>query len=187
MKTLNSLMTFSFSFLLITLYAISFTSCDKDDTPKPNEQELITTVKLTFTPSGGEPVSFTARDLDGDGGEPPVIADIQLADSTSYTLQVEFLDESDPLQTVDLTEEVSGESAEHLVCFSGTGSMAAPVASDQDSNGAPLGLVSGVSTGQAGTGTLQVSLKHEPDKQASDPCSTGETDAEVIFQVTIGG
>jgi hypothetical protein len=183
MKTLNSFLTF----MLITLYAVTFTACDKDDNPKPNEQELITTVKLTFTPAGGEPVSFAARDLDGDGGQPPVVEDIQLAAATSYTLQVEFLDESDPLQTEDLTEEVSGESAEHLVCFSATGSMAAPVASDQDSNGAPLGLVSAVSTDQAGAGTLQVSLKHEPDKQATDPCSTGETDAEVVFQVTIGG
>jgi hypothetical protein len=159
--------------------------CDRDDDDEPdNEQELITTVKLTFTPASGTPVTASARDLDGDGGNPPVIQPVNLKANTDYTLTVEFSDESkSPVENI--TEEVKTESDEHLVCFVVTGAMPAPAIQDKDGNNQNLGLTSKFKTGTAGSGTLRVTLKHLPTKTASNACSTGETDVEQTFNVTI--
>ncbi len=173
---------------LTTLFILStflFTACDKDDDGMDNEQELITTVQLTFTDGAGASLVFNVKDLDGDGGNPPVADEIKLKANTSYTLSVKFLDESDPSHTHDITEEVKEESDEHLVCFTSSGAMSAPVATDTDTNGKPLGLQNSLTTGSAGSGSLTVSLKHEPDKSAATPCSTGETDAEVTFPAVV--
>jgi hypothetical protein len=142
-------------------------------------------VKLTFTEVGGGSTEFTVKDLDGDGGDAPLADDITLKANTAYTIGVEFLDESEADHTHDITEEVQTESADHLVCFDATGAMTAPTIGDADGNGKPLGLESALATTAAGTGTLQVTLKHQPDKAASDPCSTGDTDVDVMFDVTV--
>ncbi len=170
--------------LLIPAILFTTTSCDKDDDDAPdNEQELITTIQLTFT-GGGNVITATAKDLDGDGGNPPVVQDIQLAANTDYALTVAFLDES-KTPAENLTEEVEEESNEHLVCLVGSGAIPSPAVQDTDDNGKPLGLASTLKTGAAGNGTLKVSLKHEPDKNNANPCNTGETDAEQIFNVIV--
>ena len=62
---------------------------------------------------------------------------------------------------------------------------------DTDSNNRPVGLASRVTTGAAGSGTLTITLLHEPDKAASgvadgDPSNAGgATDIEVTFDVTV--
>jgi hypothetical protein len=98
---------------------------------------------------------------------------------------VEFLDESKADHTHDITEEVKEESNDHLVCFVVSGAISAPVIGDLDGNGKPLGLESALSTGDTGTGVLQVTLKHLPEKASTAPCSTGDTDVDVTFLVTI--
>lgn len=171
---------------LLILSAFLFTACDKDDDGMPDhEQELITTVQLTFTDAAGSSQTFHVKDLDGDGGNPPVADEVKLNANTAYTLSVKFLDESDATHSHDITEEVEEESAEHLVCFTAAGAMVTPVTTDTDADGKPLGLQNSLTTGNAGSGSLTVSLKHEPDKSAAAPCSTGETDAEVTFPVVI--
>ncbi|MCU0348774.1 MAG: hypothetical protein MUC59_17675 [Saprospiraceae bacterium] len=176
---------FKFLFAILALNAVLFSACDKEDDHNHNEGELITTVKLTFTEVGGGSTEFTVKDLDGDGGDAPVADDITLKANTAYTIGVEFLDESKADHTHDITEEVKEESAEHLVCFDATGSMTAPTIGDLDGNGKPIGLESALATGAAGAGSLQVTLKHLPNKSATDPCSTGDTDVDVTFEVTI--
>jgi hypothetical protein len=174
-----------FSMLLLSSALLFSTSCKKDSDEDPdNEQELITTVILTFT-GGGTIITAVARDLDGDGGNPPVVDNITLAANTDYALTIAFLDESDPTDVEDITEEVLEEADEHLVCFVATGAMPKPTIQDTDDDGKPLGLVSTLRTGAAGNGTLRVTLKHEPDKNAADPCATGDTDVEQTFSVTI--
>jgi hypothetical protein len=170
------------AFLL--LGSLFFTACDKDNDPE-NEEELITTVKLTFTEVGGGSTEFTAKDVDGDGGNPPLTELIKLKANTAYTIGVEFLDESKADHTHDLTEEVQEESNDHLVCFVASGAISAPVIGDLDGNGKPLGLESTISTGDTGTGVLQITLKHLPEKTNPEPCSTGDTDVDVTFLVTI--
>lgn len=178
------LLRLCFAILLANMLILT-TGCDKDEDNEPdNEQELITTVKLTFTPTAGIPITATAKDLDGTGGNAPTIQPINLKANTDYTLAVEFADESkNPAENI--TEEVSEENDVHLLCFVATGAVASPTIQDKDKNGKPLGLSSTLKTAAAGSGTLKITLKHEPNKSASNACSTGETDVEQTFNVTI--
>ncbi len=172
-------------FLFLTISLFTFTSCD-DDSGMVTEPELITTVTLNFTPEPSEPIiSFSIRDTDGPGGDAPVAETIQLSANQLYTFTAKFLDESNASDIEDITLEVQEEAAEHLVCYTATGAMVALTTTDTDSGGQPLGLNGTFTTGDAGTGTLKVILKHEPDKNTSDPCATGETDVEVTFDVEI--
>ena len=175
---------FSTFFFFAFLAFISF-SCEKDTTGDPdNESELITTVSITFTPASGAAKSFKWTDKDGEGGLAPVIESIVLAANTSYTISTSFLDESkSPVENI--TEEILEESNDHLVCYAVSGSAPAVQITDQDKKKNPLGLAGTIKTTTAGNGSIKVSLKHTPDKKASTPCSTGETDVEVTFPVTI--
>lgn len=175
--------------LLLTLTAVLLLSawnsgCKKeDDHDHDDEQELITTVRVTFT-GGGATTSFNWKDVDGAGGKAPVIDKIVLKENILYTVTVSFLNESvSPAE--DITTEVKTEGTAHLVCFGSTGNISSPLATDTDSNGKPLGLNASCTTLAAGDGTLTISLKHEPNKSGASPCTTGETDAEASFAVTI--
>ncbi len=172
------------SLILVVLF---WSSCERDSTDQviDNEQELITTVTLTFKAPDGTIQDFGVRDLDGTGGEPPMADDISLSANTTYTLFVKFLDESDPMQPVDLTDEIRDEDTDHLICFITTSDLPTPQPIDYDVNAQPLGLEATLATGEATLGFLTVRLKHLPDKGASDPCATGGTDVEVSFLVEV--
>ena len=185
---MTKVITFKFiAFMMLAGSLLLSASCNKDDDDNDpdNEQELITTVSLTFVDQNNVSSVFQFVDLDGPGGNPPIIQDIILEDNETYQLFVAFLDESDPGDVKNITEEVEEESNEHLVCFEGSGFTILPLAQDTDDNGDPLGLISSLTTGDSGTGNLRVILKHEPDKSAATPCSTGETDVDVTFPVKL--
>lgn len=186
--------TFRFSAILIlTIPILLLTACQKDDDPViPNEEELITTLILTMAPSGGgDPVIWSFRDLDGDGGQNPVIVTEPLSVNTEYSTTVQLLNETET-PAEDITEEVRMEQEEHqffYVASAGTDLIA--VYNDQDANGNPVGLQTTISTGTAGSGTLTVTLIHLPDKTAPGVAvglpdqAGGETDIEVVFDVEI--
>ncbi len=60
-----------------------------------------------------------------------------------------------------------------------------------DVNGNPIGISTIVTTNGASTGTITVTLRHEPNKDASGVSTGditnagGETDIEVIFNVEV--
>jgi hypothetical protein len=170
--------------ILLVLFSTIWISCDKDS-ENYNEEELITSVIISLSKAGAAPVSFSVKDIDGDGGTPPVAEEIKLTPNTTYNFTIKFLDESKAGTPNDLSTEIANEAGEHLVCFIAGGSISTPVVSDKDANGKPLGLTGTISTVAAGTGTLKVTLKHLPDKAHSNPCSTGETDVEVTFPVRV--
>ena len=123
-------------------------------------------MQLEFTPeSTGFPKvqTFTYRDVDGDGGNPPAKFDtISLQANTIYTLKVKLLDESkSPAE--DITKEVKEEADEHLVVFTTTpAALLKYTYGDKDANKLPIGLEGMVLTGPAGTGKLKVQLRHQP-------------------------
>lgn len=175
-----------FLFAILLTATLLWTGCQKDDdTPPADEPELITTVILKFTAPDGGTSSFKFTDPDGDGGNPPTAEDIILAANTTYRMDIEFKDESNAGNVEDITKEVKEEAEEHLVCFAATGVLDIPLTLDTDANGAPLGLETELTTGQAGNATLAIILKHEPDKAAANPCITGETDVQAEFEVTV--
>jgi hypothetical protein len=165
------------------LLALLFLAGCKADDPEPDENELITTVLLRFT-EGGTTQTFAARDPDGEGGQPPVIDKITLAPNKTYALRVEFQDESKS-PALDITEEIEEKADEHLVVYtpSPSGLMTVTV-TDRDSRNFPIGLVGTAQTSAAGTGTLNVQLRHQPGTKNGTP-GPGSDDANVTFDVEI--
>lgn len=184
----------NFKLLAIALITVStFIACDKneDEIILPvNEEELITTVKLTLT-GGGQVITLTSKDLDGDGPNAPVITvSNNLVANTSYTGQAEFLNELvNPSE--DITTEIEEEGADHQIFYQALAALGTFTYTDVDSNGKPVGLTFSYTTGNATSGDLTVTLRHLPNKSASG-VSTGNitnaggaTDAEVVFPIVV--
>lgn len=176
-------------FVLLTS-TVLFSSCETDDPEIPNEEELITTVNFTLTPSGsGTPVVLSFQDLDGEGGNAPVLTSGTLMANTTYNGSLEFLNELES-PAEDITEEIEEEDAEHQLFFETTGGIIVSYA-DTDGAGLPLGLLTEVTTSSAGAGTIKVTLRHEPNKSAMGVAdgnianAGGETDIEVSFAVDV--
>jgi len=185
--------TLKFLWALPLFAVISLTSCDKDDPEIPNEEELITTLVYTLTPEGGgTPVEFRFTDLDGDGGDAPVITNGTLASNTTYSGVITLLNEAEtPIE--DITAEVEEEDEDHQLffTFSNQSFSGGFDYSDADGNGNPIGLLTTFATGTPLTSDLTITLRHEPNKGATGVAAGditnagGETDIEVTFEVTI--
>ena len=172
---------------------ITVASCSSEDPEPVNEEELITTVRVTFTNTqdATDVVTATFTDLDGPGGDDGVAVNPTLSANSAYTATVEFLNEAET-PTEDITEEVAEEDDEHQVFFiTGSGLNLTYTYDDQDGNGNPLGLTGIATTAAASTGTLQVVLVHEPVKTAAGVSggdltnAAGDEDIRVSFSVTI--
>jgi len=199
---------FKLNYLLLSLFSLLiFTACEDDDaTPaEENEEEVITDVKLIFTPtntlSGLATVEATAQDPDGAGvQELQVLGSIDLATNASYTLTYEIMNnEESPGE--DIGEEISEEADEHQIFYSFTdGAFTSPTGNgnidnasdpvnynDSDSNGNPIGLSTAWTTGGAlSSGSFTVRLQHQPDlKTSTSTANTGDTDFELTFVLNI--
>lgn len=179
--------------LVLSLIITLVFACGDDDNPVPiNPEELITTVIVTLTPASGPAVTLQSQDLDGDGPNPPVVTvSGNLAANSSYEGTIQFLDESqNPAE--DITAEVQDEDEEHQVFYQAGGGVQITVTyQDQDSDGNPVGLEFDLTTSAASSGTLLVTLRHQPDKSAAGVAdgditnAGGETDIAQSFDITI--
>lgn len=178
---LKSKAYFLSSFLLATLLLLM--SCGEDPDPV-NEEELITTVILKFTPvMGGPTVNFTWRDLDGDGPNQPVIQTITLNANTTYSVAIQLLNESET-PAEDITEEIEEEADEHLFCFEVSNGLNLSITRTDTDGAFEVGLESEWVAGAASTGQVTVILKHQPGVK-NGSCAPGEVDVEATFPVTI--
>lgn len=194
----------SYAVYALLFTPVLFVACTEDDDVPPieNQEETITHVSLTFTPEGGgNPVTATWVDADGEGSGDPVLTDISLAANTTYTLDIALVNALDPDNQEDITEEVKAEGEEHMLFFgwadglfldpAGNGNIdnrADPVNYEDpiDDNGYPVGLETSWTTGEAATGTFQIILKHQPAiKSATSSTSDGETDVDVTWDISI--
>lgn len=172
-------------FLFLTCFV--FVSC-KDSVEPEEENELITTVKLSFT-AGGKTLVYSYKDLDGDGGNVPVIDKIVLSPNTDYIVSTEFLDES-KTPVVSITQEILAEADEHLVIYTpSTPNIGTFTYSDKDKNGLNIGLKGNFKTNAAQNGSLKVQLRHQPEvngKRVKDGSITpGSDDVNISFMVEI--
>ena len=186
------------SLFLITL--ISFTSCSDDEgTPQLiNEEEVITTVTVTLVPETGTTVTLTSRDLDGDGPNAPVLnvsGSLQAGMKYEGTVVLENETET-PAEVIN--EEIIEEADEHQFFYQVSGGLNATVTyadneNDYLDNGSsnPVGLEFTLQAGTASTGSFTVTLRHEPNKDASGVSTGdltnagGETDIAQTFSLTI--
>jgi hypothetical protein len=169
---------------------LAFTSCDDhDDEPHDHEQELITTMTLTMTPQGGgQAITATFRDLDGEGGQAPVMTPQQvvLNANTTYVTQITLLDEAN---NENITDEVREKGTEHEFFFvPSPATLLTVTKTDRDSNNRPIGVESTIQTAATPqTGSLRVVLKHQAGglKTNSSTINTGETDIDVTYNISI--
>tara|TARA_B110001452_G_scaffold97520_2_gene80662 strand:- start:2904 stop:3482 length:579 start_codon:yes stop_codon:yes gene_type:complete len=179
------------SSIFISLITIVSCSDDPEDPIVENEEEVITTLTYTLTPSeGGSAVVLTYQDLDGDGAGEPTITNGTLSASTVYSGVLTLLNETeDPAESI--TEEIDEEDDEHQFFFSSTITDLEVVYADTDGDGNPVGLATTLTTSAAGSGTLTITLRHEPEKSATGVASGditsagGETDISVTFTITV--
>jgi hypothetical protein len=185
MKTTNA-----FKMLLgLTGISLALASCDPANPNNPNDQEVITSLKITAT-GLTDTTEFAYSDPDGNGGAAPTIDTAFLSPSSSYHIQLELLDETkNPVDTI--TYEIAGESDVHQFFFSFTGVNLTSIYDDVDVNGKPVGLSNVWTTAANSVGSVMVTLRHQPDKNGVGVSSGditnagGETDIEVTFPVVI--
>ena len=179
---------------------LSLAGCIDDEPPAlENEEEIITDIKLTFTPTeGGSSIEALAQDPDGEGPESiKIVEDIVLEANKAYDLSIDL---ENSVAGESITEEVEAESDEHLFLFEWTdGLFSAPTGdgnydnradpvtyNDQDVNQLPVGLSTHWITGAMGSGTFHVVLKHQPDtKSATSDAQVGESDVDLTWGITI--
>lgn len=157
--------------------------------------EEFTTLEITFTPVEDGPVKMGTTPLPTifkykviAGSEPErEISGPNIFRDFNYTYSIRFLDETNaPEDIIDLTEEIEAESAEHLVCFEEIGSSTILVSNqNKDINDKILGTTGNIIFDESGARTLKVLLKHEPNKNAANPCNTGSTDIEASFDFDV--
>lgn len=185
MKTIKNI-----TILTVALVALLVNGCKKDDdSPQPsntntspaNEEELITSVILSFVDTAGvQPsVQYAFRDPDGDGGNAPTQHDtIRLVANTYYNATIQLLNESES-PAEDITLEVQSEDDEHLFCYAPSNTNVSIVRTDSDGT-FEVGITAFWSTGLAATGETTVTLKHQPGVK-DGTCTPGDTDVEVTF------
>ena len=191
MKNIFQTKSLLLTLIFVSLLSIMSCSDDPEDPIIENEEEVITTLTYTLTPSeGGSAVVLSYQDLDGDGANEPTITNGTLSAETTYSGSMTLLNETEsPAESI--TEEIEEEDADHQFFFVTTVSGLSVAYADTDDDGNPVGLASTLTTGSAGSGNLTVTLKHEPDKSASgvsDGVITnagGETDISVTWTITV--
>lgn len=189
-------------FLLILLLSGTsiLTGCNDEEVPEPeNEEELITDVRLIFTPAGGgTPITVIATDPDGQGPQDLQAGEeIVLAANTTYTLELEL---ENSTAGEDITEEIEEEADEHLFFFGWTSDLfSSPtgdgnidnrndpvIYNDTDQDQLPLGLSTTWTTADASSGTFRIVLKHQPGiKSETSTIQDGETDVDITWSISI--
>jgi hypothetical protein len=190
MKKANNWLTrntrvMAYGLAITTLLALS---CDSDDPKAVNEEELITTLQVDLFTSGNTAVYATLKfyDEDGNGSIPPVYTQTgsPIYANSTYTTQISLLNEQET-PAEDITLEIEEEKNDHIFCFTRTGSIASMVAIDEDDNELPVGLLSTLTTGTAGAGTVTIILRHQPEVKTGVCPGAGDTDIEVTFSITV--
>ncbi|MCL9770609.1 type 1 periplasmic binding fold superfamily protein [Flavobacterium sp. HXWNR69] len=175
---------------LLVIPTLFSTSCSNDDSAV-NEDEVITTITTTLI-GGGQTITLTSRDADGDGPNAPIVTvSGNLVAGTTYSGSTTFVNElANPSE--DITEEIALEGADHQVFYQLPSTVGTLTYTDTDESGKPIGLNFTLVTGSAGTtGTLIVTLRHLPNKSASGVAAGditnagGNTDAAVTFPIEV--
>lgn len=187
MNSLKNIKFYFFSAMSMTLML----SCSDPEVPEIiNQEELITTAKVELTPeNGGQPIILSYQDLDGDGPTEPIVVNGILTANTSYSGEITLLNETlSPPENI--TEEVEEEALDHQFFYSNTANLTF-VYTDFDDNGNPVGIMFNLQTAAPTSGSMTITLRHEPDKygigvnEGQIENAGGETDISVTFGIEV--
>ena len=186
--------------LPLALLAFALPACDSDDPDDgAGEEELITFVEVTLTPTdGGDDVTLIANDENGDGigvvySPNPAVLDA----GTTYNGSIRLLDRSDPDDEENITEEIEEEAEEHLFAYSSSVSGVAVTITDSESDytsetdndgdySVGLAFQVTVDAGASGTGNFSATLYHFDDAPKTSSTDTSdETDIELSFPISV--
>jgi hypothetical protein len=161
---------------------------------KVEEGELITTVQLTLNLPGDSGKIYTWQDLDGPGGNNPVLPDTIIIGQVTpggnpYSGMLEFFNKQGG-KNENITLEIEKEKNNHLVCYEVSSLTMQPQSgitisvTDKDDKSLPIGLKTEWKTKTTDKGEIWIRLKHQPNIKTGS-CDVGETDVEVVFPYVI--
>ena len=182
-----------------------FIACDKDDAPEAeNEMEVFTkaVIKVTnLSDNSSATYEFEVEGHDHDHDHGVLIQNqenddhgdhtvIELGSGSEYKFEISFLNESDPNNIIDMTEEVIGEADDHHVFYElvGNGISYDSTSGDAlDSNLNPLNLVTKWTTTIATEVEVEAYLLHQPTSKTGNTRDDfgGATDVEIEFEAHV--
>lgn len=166
------------SIFLLGSFLVTATSCG-DDEPEPEPtlpKEEVASARLVLEPAAGGKGALVTVNYGPDSKNPGAL----LKANTTYTGELTLYD----AEGTDITNQIVQEAHQHEVFYQ-TPAGVTVTATDQDKNNRPLGLETTLTTTNAGTGTLRVILKHQPDKGSTSDMNKGETDLDMPVNVII--
>jgi hypothetical protein len=201
MKSLNKVTIKQFNNLTIAAI-LTFSSCKKDDPKKPvitNPQEVLTTVlingyNLNDSSNLNYQFNYKWEDLDGDGGNNPIIDTITLDTGVIYSCKVLIIDKTKtPFDTVSVA--IEEEKNEHQFFYTPssnlTGKFSTEILDFDDNNPKlPVGLKfklitkSNQSYSLPLIGNLNLVLSHY-DGVAKSLSKSDESDIDINFPVKL--
>lgn len=183
----------SFFFSALSLFLL-LAACNKDDTPQPAEQELITTLRMKLTDTAGLANTFTYKVENGFGSTTPgtvQIDTVTLVSGRTYRAELAVLNEKES-PAEDITPQIISESDDHLFFLtvapnSGAGGLLTITDMSTDNQNKLFAQKFGITAGVGGNGTLTITLLHEPTNKSAGTVAGagGETDLEATFPVRI--
>lgn len=152
--------------LLVAAAALTLSACDsgEPDDGGAGEEEVISLVRLTFSPQGGGAAVVADARFD-EASVLQTTDTIRLRAGTTYAVSIDLQNTfEDPPESI--TAEVRDEEPDaHRFFYTPEGGVAGRIAVsnlDRDPNGDPLGITftAAASTGPAASGTFRVKLRH---------------------------
>ena len=176
------------TFMSITMMLV-WHSCNKKEqspsVPLPGNEPLTTLLIKVVNPndSADTPTASWVQ-LDPTGTIAPNLSKdtLILKAGVAYNVSLHFLDTLN-----DNTSEIQARENYHLVCFGvGSGLNLTCVQTDHDTNPKPLpiGLTDLFTAGSASSGSLEVTLHHQPNVK-DGTCEPGSIDLDGTFTVKI--
>lgn len=165
-------------------------ACSKDEqnVAPTDDNEAITTASLTLTNKATPTESVTATIENLNTTADFSKATLNLKANTTYTGVIGLLDKT-KTPVLDATEEIREKANEHLFVYTPTPSNLLTVTlTDRDTNPSPgpypIGLTIEVKTGAAGSGKLNVVLRHQPNVK-NGTATPGSSDLDTNFPVVV--
>ena len=164
--------------------------CNRDEqhVSPTGDNEAVTTATLVLTNKAVPTESITATIENLNATVDFTKAVLNLRANTTYTGEITLLNKS-IMPTLDATEEIRDLANEHLFVYTPTPASLLTIApTDKDSNPAPgpypVGLTTEIKTGAAGSGKLNVVLRHQPGSKNGTP-TPGTSDLDTDFPVVV--